>query len=50
MPEYKNKKSEAKMSQENKNLIEVISRILVRENQITQEEQLRIIELLKKEK
>lgn len=38
------------MTKEDKNIIEQISRILVRENYITFEEQFRILELLKEEK
>ena len=38
------------MSKEDLNLIEQISRILVRENQISSEEQLRELDLIQKER
>ncbi len=38
------------MSKEELNLIEQISRILVRENQISSEEQLRVLDLIRKER
>ncbi len=38
------------MSKEDLNLIEQISRILVRENQISSEEQLRVLDLIQKER
>ena len=38
------------MSKEDLNLIEQISRILVRENQISSEEQLRVLDLIRKER
>lgn len=43
-------KDGGKMTKEDKKLIEQISCILVRENYITSEEQIRILELLRKEK
>ena len=38
------------MSKEDLNLIEQISRILVRENQISSAEQLRVLDLIQKER
>lgn len=38
------------MSKEDLNLIEQISRILVRENQISSEEQIRVLDLIQKER
>lgn len=41
---------EVKMTKEEKKILEQISHILARENYITSEEQIRILELLRKEK